>query len=46
VKLDIEKLRFDLRVWDLEKDPPFKKPQNLIIVFVLILDLSKILEKW
>jgi len=26
VKLDVGKLRFDLRVGDLEKDSPFRKP--------------------
>jgi len=27
VKLNVGKLRFDLCVWDLEKEPPFKKPK-------------------
>jgi len=27
VKLNVKKVRFDLCVWDLEKDIPFKKPK-------------------
>ena len=38
MKLNVEKLRFDLCVWNLEKDPPFKKPNNVIIAFIMILD--------
>jgi len=46
VKLDVGKLRFDLSVWDVEKDSPFKKPLNLIIAFLMILYESKTIEKW
>jgi len=45
VKLDVEKLRFDLSVWDLKKDSPFKKPLNLIVRFLVILHESKTLVK-
>jgi len=36
--LDIGKLRFGLSAWDLEKDSPFRKPSNLILVFCMIID--------
>ena len=37
VKLDVGKLGFDLSEWDLQKGSPFKKPLNLIIVFLMII---------
>jgi len=38
VTLDVGKLRFDLGVCDLKKESLFKKPLNLIIAFLMILD--------
>jgi len=38
VTLDVEKLKFDLNEYDLEKDLPFEKPLNLIIAFLKTLD--------